>query len=239
MNTEQLYKDYASTQDLNSQKSVKDPWSSYYFRDHFLGHLPKDRKANILDIGCGFGKYLIELKKLGYENTFGIDLSESQVEAAHKVHGLDNVMIAEPLDFLEGQEQQYDAILLIDILEHLDLEYCIELVKKVEASLKLGGTVLIHVPNGLSPMCPILYGDITHKRAYSVTSLQQLLRMGRFEEFDFFSLPPANTGLKSRVRKRLWEGLITPFIKGYMLIANGTTMGGIYTANILAVGRKK
>lgn len=47
-------------------------WKMIY---RVLKKLPKD--AKILDIACGDGKYLLELKKMGFTNIYGVDLFDS------------------------------------------------------------------------------------------------------------------------------------------------------------------
>ena len=42
--------------------------------------LPQDKSAKILDIGCGMGQMLHALRVLGYENVYGVDISDEAVE---------------------------------------------------------------------------------------------------------------------------------------------------------------
>src|SRR3972149_8161518 len=43
-------------------------------------YLQKDHK--ILDVGCGFGKTIFELEKLGYRNLVGVDINPSGISYA-------------------------------------------------------------------------------------------------------------------------------------------------------------
>jgi 2-polyprenyl-3-methyl-5-hydroxy-6-metoxy-1,4-benzoquinol methylase len=53
--------------------------------------LPHDKSAKILDVACGSGHFLYFLKKEGYTNIHGIDLSDDQLEVARRT-GLTEVV---------------------------------------------------------------------------------------------------------------------------------------------------
>ena len=49
------------------------------YRAAFGPHLPADRDAKILDLGCGCGYFLHFLRTEGYTNVLGIDSSADQL----------------------------------------------------------------------------------------------------------------------------------------------------------------
>ena len=49
------------------------------FKRFYDGVMPQDKGAVILDIGCGAGHFLYYLKKEGFENFLGIDISVRSV----------------------------------------------------------------------------------------------------------------------------------------------------------------
>lgn len=53
------------------------------FIERLIGFLELPKKSVILDLGCGKGRHSITLNRLGYR-TIGVDLSESNIEAAKK-----------------------------------------------------------------------------------------------------------------------------------------------------------
>src|SRR5262249_48963311 len=63
-----------------------------YFDQHLGRHLPADRGAAILDVGCGFGGLLMHLRDRGYTNVRGVDVSPEQVAMAHRL-GLSSVTL--------------------------------------------------------------------------------------------------------------------------------------------------
>lgn len=98
------------------------------------------QKGRILDIGCGYGFFLEEATKRGWEAE-GIDLSEDCVAFAKK-RGL-KAELALPEDIKE--KNCYDAITMFYVLEHLpDPLATLRTIKKL---LKPGGVLLLRVPH--------------------------------------------------------------------------------------------
>ena len=106
-------------------------------------NLPKD--AKILDMGCGPGYFLDEMKKLGYTDLLGITVSpndkQSCEEKGHKVAAYD-------FSFLPQSEGYYDEsvdfIFLRHTLEHSP--YPIFTLMEYNRVLKQGGKIYIEVP---------------------------------------------------------------------------------------------
>lgn len=234
-----LYKNYTSTSMLlgYDEKGLT-TWSEKYFEYHLLKHFPDSRGSRILEIGCGYGRHLRSLLKNGYVNIWGIDISEEQIAYAQDKLGIKNVKVADALTFLEKERNKYDAIIMLDVLEHMDVEYSIRLIRQIWSTLSDNGVLIIQVPNALSPLSVNRDWDITHQRAYTTHSMEQSLRMGGFESIQHFPLPPFANGVKSFIRCILWNYIINPVITMYLRVAVGGRMGGIYTENLLSVATK-
>ena len=234
-----LFDKYTSTIVLaNADAAALTRTSSRNFERNILPVLPADRQAKILDIGCGYGRYLTALDLGGYANVFGIDVSEEQIAYAQGKLGLRNCMCVDALEFLGDQSETYDAILLLDVMEHLDIAYAADLCRAIHRALKPNGIFVVQVPNALSPLCPHLYADITHQRAFTTDSVEQILRIGGFGSFRHSATPTPVHGFKSLVRRVAWEVVINPLLKAYFLVVVGSTLGGIYTPNLLTVAPK-
>lgn len=235
-----VYKNYTSTAMLVGQdEQALTRWSIGYFTANIEPHLPRKKDARILEIGCGYGRNIKALQKLGYTDVRGIDISEEQIEYAIQRLGLANVAVEDAINSLADTKEMYDAILLLDVLEHLELEYSVKLIQLIKSALKPGGVFVIQVPNAMAPLSPNRHWDITHLRAYTTHSMEQHLRLGGFSEMKHFELPPHIHGVASFIRRILWASLVKPLIGAFMLIANSDLMGGIYTTNMLTIVRRE
>jgi SAM-dependent methyltransferase len=102
-------------------------------------HQPRGR---LLDVGCGHGLLLDEARRLGYD-VEGIELSVTASQYARKSLGLHvrEITVEDPaLD-----EDRYDAIAIIDVLEHLDDP--IACLERLCALLAPGGVLLVATPD--------------------------------------------------------------------------------------------
>jgi 2-polyprenyl-3-methyl-5-hydroxy-6-metoxy-1,4-benzoquinol methylase len=235
-----LYDRYASTSSLvGVDVEQRLAWNFGYFAEHFLRYLPPDRDAAILDVGCGYGKNLLSLARLGYRNCYGVDISGEQVAFARERLGLTNVECADALEWLAGRERSFDVILAMDVLEHLALERLIELGRRMHAALKPGGTLVVHTPNGMSPLNPFLYGDLTHVRAFTAQSLQQFFLNTGFEPVAYREALGHAHNARSLIKRLIWKGVLRPLVHAFVRVAHGDVFGGaIHTANIVAVARR-
>jgi 2-polyprenyl-3-methyl-5-hydroxy-6-metoxy-1,4-benzoquinol methylase len=213
-------------------------WTESYFRSLILPHLPQRRDVRLVDVGCGYGRYLYALRRCGYTNVCGIDISDEQIRYAREVMGIAEVEKADALDYFRDTSATYDVILLLDVIEHLELGASVDLLRRLWGTLAAGGKLVIQVPNGLVPIPFVLYGDVTHQRAYTPSSLEQTLRLAGIPDWAHHALPPVVHGPVSFVRRAVWSVLLSPLISVFMLIFAGATLHGIFTPNFLTVCHK-
>lgn len=214
-------------------------WFNAYFYTNILEHLPKNRDAKILDLGCGYGKSLIALRERGYTNYFGVDISEQQISWAKGLFKIENCDQIDAARFLEDKNLTYDCVLAIDIFEHLELHELVDVCLKIYKSLKVNGKIIIQVPNGLSLVNPIVYGDITHIRAFTPDSIKQLLNLTDFSEpYEFYETFSASN-LIEKIKKIVYKLLFKPIIQVFVFITYKRLAHSIYTNNFLAVAIKK
>jgi glycosyltransferase involved in cell wall biosynthesis/SAM-dependent methyltransferase len=107
-------------------------------------HVPRGR---LLEVGCGHGLLLDEARRRGYVVN-GIELSEEA--ALYARERLDLPVREIPVEHGSLDRERYDAILLIDVVEHLDdprrsLARCTEL-------LAPGGALLVATPDPSAPI---------------------------------------------------------------------------------------
>src|SRR5262245_437725 len=111
------YEKYYSThlkkyQDLDPSIEVD------YYRSKFRSVMPQDRKARILEIGSGLGKFGYFLKTEGYTNFTCVDVSPEMAHLAKKHAGIDVVLVSEPMEFLARHRNEYDVVFMLDVIEH-------------------------------------------------------------------------------------------------------------------------
>jgi len=109
--------------------------------------LPPD--ASILDIGCGTG-ILSRLLEGRYTQYSGIDFSEDMISTARDLtKELANCHFhcANAIEFLDGKVEQFDAIFLLDISEHVADRQWSAIVEAAHPALKADGKVYLHTPN--------------------------------------------------------------------------------------------
>lgn len=108
---------------------------------------PKD--VRVLEIGCSNGRNIsLPLGEFGYR-VCGLDIHRESIDSANLANIFANVSFAhgDVYDF-EFQEK-FDAIILSDILEHVELPGRVLEISK--NWLKSGGLLLVCIPNGYGP----------------------------------------------------------------------------------------
>jgi len=198
---------------------------------------PIDRKSAILDLGCGDGLLLCEAAESGFEDLTGVDHSFAMTDIAKRVSQA--TIVTETIENYVNTHnaKKYDAVVLFDVIEHLDLGDLIDLFEQLRKLLTDGGVVLIHAPNGGAPFGGrILYGDLTHERAFTATSLYQLAQMTGYKSVEVFEDPPGVKGIKSCTRRVVWE--IGRALMACLLIAEtGRFASPVLTMNLFATFR--
>jgi predicted TPR repeat methyltransferase len=208
-----------------------------YFDQHLGRHLPADRGAAILDIGCGFGGLLMHLRDRGYTNARGVDVSPEQVAMANRL-GLDNVTQATAADYLDGCREELDLVCAIDVLEHLRLDELLQVLDAVHAALRPGGRLVLQVPNGDGPFAGRLRCfDLTHERAFTTNSISQALRACGFSRITVHPVAPAVHGAQSAARWAIWR-LIRLGLVAYLAVETGVLRGHVLSQNLIAVAER-
>lgn len=171
------------------------------------------RCRRILDIGAGDLRIKAKFVTQGYRGEYKtLDLSR---ERAHDFYAIEEVT------------GQYDGIMLLDVIEHLELEAFYRLLDRIEALLEPGGTIVISTPN---PACisPMWAGDMTHIQQYPLHDLVALFRARGYVCEAFRVILTAHERFSLRDRFRL---LIKKVLTHYL--------GVDYADNILVIATKE
>jgi SAM-dependent methyltransferase len=139
---------------------------------------------SLLDFGCGDGRFTHELVLANGEEVYGVDISERAlrfaqclVPAAHFIR-IENAL---PFD-----NQQLDAIMALDVLEHIP-DHNLDLwMKEFVRILKPKGKLIVSVPTTRIPVSK------AHFRHYSLEMLKESFERYSFQEciFRFYFYKP-------------------------------------------------
>ncbi len=131
------YKPHGNLPRIKHSKRKKQNYEIRYLCDNL------NDKSNLLDVGCGDGGFLNDVKNAVGCNVFGLDIAKKAAEAAKINYGLDIYVgtIAEA-PFPNGY---FDVITARQYLEHIPDP--VETMQKIFMLLKPGGTCIISTPN--------------------------------------------------------------------------------------------
>lgn len=141
-------------------------------------------KGRLLDIGCGVGDFLLQVKKLGWE-VMGIEPSEQAANIAQSRLGFTPLI---PTDYEKLPDQSFDVITMWHVLEHVDdLK---SQTKELKRLLRPGGRLVIALPNYQSFDCQY-YNDKwaawdvpRHLNHFTQDCLQGILNANDFKYLD-------------------------------------------------------
>ncbi len=230
---ETLYSQYYSNQIRATV--ADDVWTNTVFSNEIMPHLSGFEAKSIGELGCGHGNLLALLKKKGFQQIQGCDLSFEQVELAQK-KGL-KVVQQDALSFLD-REEGWDAVVAIDVLEHLTKDEAVLLILKIKMKLRQGGKLVIRIPNADAAVGgSFLWSDFTHELFLNAASAVQL-----FQSCGFSDVTVLESFCKARGWKQLFStplrALIELKIKLTHLAYGVGSSGKIWTPNLIIVAQK-
>jgi 2-polyprenyl-3-methyl-5-hydroxy-6-metoxy-1,4-benzoquinol methylase len=218
--------------DVRSQQFQKTVFR--FFERALLKLLPPDKEALIRDAGCGEGAFLLFLKSKGYTNISGIDLSPENVAISNEM-GLAVVQDDITKSTVWPDAPTYDAIVALDVIEHLPKPEVGPFLARLRLSLKPGGKLILQTPNmGSLFAMTHRYADLSHEFGVTELSAVSLLLIAGFECGEITILPSWNaTTALGRAREiylsilhRLWT------------LAEGQGRIRIPTKNLIIIGSR-
>lgn len=157
----------------------------YLLEDEHWWHISKRRAVHkliekyntkenpkILDIGCGTGKNIEELQKLG--DVYGLDSSTDALSFCRK-RGLKKLILG-TAEKTHLKNNSFDIITLLDVLEHTN---DIKVLPEMRRILKKNGVIILTVP--AFPWLWSKWDDVLHhKRRYTIETLKKMLIANNF-----------------------------------------------------------
>ena len=98
-----------------------------------------NKEARVLDFGAGTGVMGEKLQELGVDNIYAVDIDDEACANLTKTY---KQACTELKDI---KQEEFDLILLLDILEHLT--HPEDFLRAISKRLSTGGTILISLPN--------------------------------------------------------------------------------------------
>jgi len=202
---------------FNLRNVSEEFYTNYKIPKYLLEVLPENKDASILDIGCGFGSLIRELKKEGYSFAKGVDLSDQAIDYCLK-QGFD-VQKSSIAEYAEASKHKFDFIVMSHVLEHIKKDEIINTLKLIkENMLKENGKLCLMVPNAQSNTGSYwAYEDFTHTTLFTSGSLLYVLKAAGYKNIRFLDPDGTeNSGFISklfksiflpyyRVKKRFWN----------------------------------
>ena len=106
-----------------------------------------DKHKTVLDVGCGNGLFIYNIKKISNCRLYGIDSNKKSLEICNKL-GYDETFYCEDFSsssLFKNNQNKFDLIICKDVFEHLfDPE---NLLIEIDKNLKDDGLFIFHVPN--------------------------------------------------------------------------------------------
>ncbi len=113
----------------------------------------------VLDIGASSRDLEMKIKKHRPQIVYkSMDIDR---EVVHDYYALDEI------------KEAFDVVFLFEVIEHLDLEEGLDMLKKIRLILKEGGYLILSTPNTFNP--GRFWRDATHRVAYCYDELGGLL----------------------------------------------------------------
>lgn len=210
--------------------------------DVLASQLPpvKGEDREVLDVGCGDGVTAFRLTKAGYR-VAGVDPERLALDFAVEEFARRGAAAPEfqegSCDKLPFDDGRFDAVLGLELIEHLDTGVTHAFLAEANRVLKPGGVLVVTTPHKQTPELRSPY----HTHEYQATELRELLEttftdvsvygyFGRWQRLAY-GVGWRLTGKPARLLWKIVGRLYNPFAR---LNGNPT----IADEHVLAVGRK-
>jgi 2-polyprenyl-3-methyl-5-hydroxy-6-metoxy-1,4-benzoquinol methylase len=132
-------------------------------RSHLLARYLRDGMA-VLDVGAGMKGMKAEIDGLGIKATYkSMDIDRSN---AHDYYDVADI------------HEKFDAIIMFEVIEHVDLQEGLDLLKQLRETLNDHGIIICSTPNIFNPARYMR--DATHRTFYGYDELCGLLNLAGF-----------------------------------------------------------
>jgi len=123
------------------------------FKYKFILKIPRyvRKNSSIIDVGCGSGKFLANMKRYGYTNLCGIDLDDT---AFHNHNASDIAFIKQSIT--EDCNVSSEVVFVQSVLHHIPTGKLVKVADNLSKMVNNQGYLLIYEPN-IKSYCGILF----------------------------------------------------------------------------------
>jgi ubiquinone/menaquinone biosynthesis C-methylase UbiE len=130
-------------------------WCQYnttkYREQHALSLVKDEPKGTAIDLGCGGGNALVQMKQMGFDTVIGVDISANMLSIARNL--LTNMDLVNAIDLFNCDVQNLsmiestsiDVCMALGVVEYLDDDA--RFVSEVSRILRTGGVAVIQLRN--------------------------------------------------------------------------------------------
>ncbi|MBC8125103.1 MAG: class I SAM-dependent methyltransferase [Candidatus Kapabacteria bacterium] len=199
--------------------------------------LPQGKTAKILDLGCGYGAFLLYMRDLGYSNLRGVDRSDEQVRLANSL-GLTCVENGDLFSAI-ATESAVNLVTMFDVIEHLTRSEAIQALTSIHTILETGGTLILRTPNiDALHGTALSFGDLTHELHLNKGSVLELFASLPYSSVEILPVLPTGGGFFASVVRAIVSPVFT-FINRCSYVVNGISWSAtIKTPNMIIVARR-
>jgi 2-polyprenyl-3-methyl-5-hydroxy-6-metoxy-1,4-benzoquinol methylase len=162
---------YFANQALNSPRHLLFSLSRYKFAAKLL---PMNALVSVLELGCGEGLGTMMLAERGHK-VLGVDFDEDAVAHASETLSRPNVSFRQS-DFLGQKFGEFDAVVSLDVIEHIAEPHDARFLETVTSNLAGSGFCLIGTPNDTASQYASKCSQIGHVNLFTAEKLDALMR---------------------------------------------------------------
>jgi 2-polyprenyl-3-methyl-5-hydroxy-6-metoxy-1,4-benzoquinol methylase len=125
-------------------------------------------RGRVIELGCGEGNLTSRIRDRQLDVT-GVDISRAKIRRAREEHP-DIPFLQEDIRKLELPAEEFDTVVIAEVLEHVNEKVGTEILAKAWSLLKPGGRLIVSVPNEDCVPHP------RHVREFDIRGLRRLLK---------------------------------------------------------------
>jgi len=175
-----------------------------------LDQLKKGEFNNLLDVGCGDGRFLRELnREYPGKTALGIDYSDRAIALAKSLNPGLSYKVADLTN--HDLDLKFDVVTMVEVLEHIHTDHVDVFLERAAALLNEGGRIVLTVPHLNKPV------SSKHFQHFDSKKLRQILAP-HFREMQFYPFD-ARSKLLRFLEKTMKK------LEAYFVLTNSALLG--------------